>query len=144
MWPILWEGNEQRQLGSEGKGIIAVALADDGPRVLGFRNYAQGPLALMWIEARGWDKLGTDYGWIPTSMNNSGAIVGYLQRDGYRRPWILTPGEPVELLPHYAYHNTQADHIDGSGLIAGQARADHGSHPLMWQQRGVGLCTQFA
>lgn len=65
-------------------------------------------------------------------MSNTGFIVGHLDIDGFRRPWILFPDGTTELLPHYAYHYTQPNMVNDLGMIAGSASTDHGSHALIW------------
>ncbi|HEY0690942.1 MAG TPA: hypothetical protein VGD71_18130 [Kribbella sp.] len=130
--PILWQEGEARSLIDQPQFMIPVGLDTMG-RVLGWtRDNAGHAHAMMWTEGRGWSALGTPPDWYVTAMNGDGVVVGFVDSEGFRRPWILRPEENVQLLPHYAYHFNQANAISNGGLVCGNARSDHGNHALVW------------
>jgi hypothetical protein len=118
--------------GQHGAGVIPVGINESG-RILGFGRDGQGRAIALISDGGGtWSPLGTDAGWSPTAIGNDGSVVGFVEREGFGRPWMRQPSGDLVMLPYFRYHHHRPFGIGDRGDVVGEAMADHGTHALVW------------
>lgn len=132
---ILWNTADKTMthVGGPDSNAFPIAITDSGS-VLGQANNERGQkVAIICPPAGNWQRLGTEDGWSPVDINNSGDVVGRVQIDGIDRPWLRLSTGQLILLPYLVNHNTIPTSINNVGKIVGASHADHGSHAILWQ-----------
>ncbi len=120
-------------IGATTLNVYPVALNNEGTVLGQARNHRNDPIAVICKPGDNWERLGTDDGWAPISMNDRGDVVGIVSIDSIQRPWIRFFSGEVILLPYIIEHHTAPSSINNIGQIVGTAVADHGSHAILWQ-----------
>jgi hypothetical protein len=119
-------------VGDDTTNVYPIALNDDGIVLEQARN-ARGQAVTALCKPGGrWERLGTDDGWVPVDINNSGDVIGWVTIEGLIRPWLRHSTGKIILLPYASDHNTTPAAINNLGQIVGAASADHRSHAMLW------------
>ncbi len=127
---IIWDPTKDdwRFIDYGKEGVRAVSINNQGAIV----GYAAGT-AVIYEPGSSWRELGTEHGWYPKDVNDSGDTVGIVSQNGYLRPWLRLASGEIILLPFVDRHNTEALAINNNRDVVGGAHADHGGHALIWR-----------
>ena len=133
---LLWnpvEGRLDPVGGDEPDGVYPMGLTSDGI-ILGNAAGRSGErIASVSTDSGPWARLGTPEGWYATTMDNSRSVTGSVNIGGFERPWLRRPNGDVLWLPYFDHHYCRPNSMTDTGLVAGTAQTDHGTHALFWR-----------
>jgi hypothetical protein len=116
----------------EPDGVYPNTLTSDG-LILGNGRSRTGETIPCLSNAGGpWARLGTPDGWYATTMNDSGDVAGSAAVQGFGRPWLRRSNGEIVWLPFLDHHECRPASMTNTGLLAGTAHTDHGTHALLW------------
>jgi uncharacterized membrane protein len=133
---VLWRPKSGRwaYVGDPSRDVHPIAMTDDGVVLGQARNVHGKMIAVICAPGGNWVRLGTEDGWVPVDINNSGDVIGWTWIDQLQRPWLRLSSHDTVLLPYVVEHHTTPHAMNNAGQVVGSAAADHGAHAVIWQR----------